>query len=380
MPSTYTPALRVTKPATGENSGTWGDLVNDQITTLFEQAIAGYQSIALTDTDLVLTTANGAADQARSAILNFTGTLTALRTITIPNVNKTYVVRNATSGGFAISVKTASSAGFTILNGKTAFIYCDGANNIRNGVDYFSSLTAGSVTFPASGGLWAGTTSSTYYGEYRFDGAFFNGLLISDTNSGGTPTLFNILKNGASVFSVSSLGNVSGRTVGASLSTGGPMFAASNANNADGWLGISDAAATAANRYTEIGSNIANKFRIRMAGINVFNISETGVLSDLAGLELGWKTIPKNTGSLASGQCFSTTGSFTLSTANLSAGLTYNVYNDSGSQITITQGSGVTLRMAGTSLTGSRSLAPRGLATIWCNSTSEAVISGAGVT
>jgi hypothetical protein len=61
------------------------------------------------------------------------------------------------------------------------------------------------------------------------------------------------------------------------------------------------------------------------------------------------------------------------------AGDSFSIYNDSASSITLTQGSGLTLRMAGTSNTGNRTLAARGLATIWFNSATEAIISGAGV-
>ena len=44
MPSTYTPILRVTKPATGEQSGTWGGTVNNEITSNLICDPAGYST------------------------------------------------------------------------------------------------------------------------------------------------------------------------------------------------------------------------------------------------------------------------------------------------------------------------------------------------
>jgi hypothetical protein len=56
------------------------------------------------------------------------------------------------------------------------------------------------------------------------------------------------------------------------------------------------------------------------------------------------------------------------------------IYNNSGSNITITQGAGLTLRQVGTATTGNRTLAQRGLVTTVFISATEAVISGGGLT
>lgn len=45
MPTQYTPSLKVALPTTGELNGTWGDVVNDNITSMFEQAITGVATI-----------------------------------------------------------------------------------------------------------------------------------------------------------------------------------------------------------------------------------------------------------------------------------------------------------------------------------------------
>ena len=76
------------------------------------------------------------------------------------------------------------------------------------------------------------------------------------------------------------------------------------------------------------------------------------------------------------GKCVATSGNMTVPDATFAAGDAISIYNNSASAITLTQGTGVTLRLAGGSTTGSRTLAARGFATIWFNTASEAIVSG----
>jgi len=78
------------------------------------------------------------------------------------------------------------------------------------------------------------------------------------------------------------------------------------------------------------------------------------------------------------GRVLSTSSNVTLNTG-INAGRIGCIYNNSASSITIVQGSGLTLRLAGSTSTGNRTLAPRGFATVWTNSESEYIISGAGL-
>jgi hypothetical protein len=74
-----------------------------------------------------------------------------------------------------------------------------------------------------------------------------------------------------------------------------------------------------------------------------------------------------------------TTGGVTLNTGIFTVGQNVTIYNNSGSDQTITQGAGVTLRQVGTANTGNRTLAQRGLCTILCVGTEEFVITGGGL-
>ena len=76
-----------------------------------------------------------------------------------------------------------------------------------------------------------------------------------------------------------------------------------------------------------------------------------------------------------------TTGGVTVNSGIFASpyGQTVSIYNNSASSQTITQGAGVTLRLAGTTATGNRTLARYGVATIVCVAANTFVMSGAGV-
>lgn len=95
--------------------------------------------------------------------------------------------------------------------------------------------------------------------------------------------------------------------------------------------------------------------------------------STVDGITIGYRNIPRVTDALTEGKCFATTTGVTVSTGP-AAGTTYSIYNNTSGDITITQDSGLTLRVAGTATTGNYTLPQRGFITIWYNSTTEAII------
>lgn len=157
--ASYTSSLRLVLPATGEYPGTWGTQANNGLTNLVDTSIAGTATITMTAADYTLSTANGASDEARAAVLNVTGTPGAARNIIVPAVSKLYVVFNNTTGGFAQTVKTSAGTGVSVPNGSAAYLRCDGTNVVA-AVNYFGSLTLGSPLATAQGGT--GSTSTTY--------------------------------------------------------------------------------------------------------------------------------------------------------------------------------------------------------------------------
>jgi len=129
MPSTYSQDLKLELMATGENAGTWGTKTNTNL-NLVQQAISGYEAINVASADVALVMSNASISNARNMVLNFTGTLTANRTVTIPNsIEKFYILKDSsTHGAYTLTFKTVSGTGFTLDQGKIHAAYSDGTN------------------------------------------------------------------------------------------------------------------------------------------------------------------------------------------------------------------------------------------------------------
>ena len=92
--------------------------------------------------------------------LNITSSLslTLTRDIIVPTSTKSYLVKNATTGGQSLRVKTSAGTGITVPNGKTTFLLCDGTN-VVSAVDWLNALSLGTPLAIADGGT-ASTTAS----------------------------------------------------------------------------------------------------------------------------------------------------------------------------------------------------------------------------
>jgi len=134
MSSTYSTGLRIELQTTGENSGTWGTITNNNFSQVFEYAIAGVYSKAITTgTSTTLTNNDGpqtqANNEARQNQLIFTGTVSTTHTIQFPETQKTYGIYNNISGGADISARLGATGNtLTITNGKYRLVSTDGTN------------------------------------------------------------------------------------------------------------------------------------------------------------------------------------------------------------------------------------------------------------
>jgi hypothetical protein len=141
MASIYSTNLHIELIPVGEQSGTWGVTTNDNFQNIFEAAITGRGNPQFTtDGTLTLTFDNNVTviQIPGNYYLNVTSTvtLTATRQMVVPTINKAYVIENNTTGGQAITVKTALGTGITIPNGAKVPVYVNGTNV----VDAFTSL------------------------------------------------------------------------------------------------------------------------------------------------------------------------------------------------------------------------------------------------
>jgi hypothetical protein len=142
--------------------------------------------------------------------------------------------------------------------------------------------------------------------------------------------------------------------------------------------------------YAEMDENIRDLYEdtdidrvLANGNITSRSIISTGELSDAKG-EI--RSVPQETKSTSyvlqnsdHGKHISTTAGVTLNTSIFTVGQNVTIFNNSSSSITITQGTSVTIYLAGTSNTGSRTLAQRGIATLLCVGTNTYVINGGGI-
>jgi len=189
MASTYSPSLKLELIGNGDQSGVWGTTTNKNLGTLLEQAVTGVQSIVMTNADYTLTNFNGTSDEARNAVLVVTGTNGAVWKIIAPLVNKTYIVYNNTTGGFAITIGGATGNTVTIPNGVTTSVYCDGTNfytGLSGSTGSFivnGALTATDIT--ATGNFSAANGVLTAYGSAVVTGSIANSTLTVTAISSG---------------------------------------------------------------------------------------------------------------------------------------------------------------------------------------------------
>jgi hypothetical protein len=134
MASSFSTDLKLELMVTGENSGTWGDKTNTNL-NLLQQAIAGYQSIALTSINTTLVMTDATISDARNAVIEFTGTLAANATVFVASgIEKTYTIKNSTTGAFTLALNQVGGSsviwGATEKNIKGVYLNGTNANTI----------------------------------------------------------------------------------------------------------------------------------------------------------------------------------------------------------------------------------------------------------
>ena len=129
MANSTSASLKLTVQATGENSGTWGQITNTNLLIL-EQAIGGYDAFNVTDSSRALTFTNGAVSNGKNEVIKLTGTLAANVNVTIPDsVEKTYTVWDGCDhAGYTLTFKTTSGTGILLCEGHTYQLWSDGTN------------------------------------------------------------------------------------------------------------------------------------------------------------------------------------------------------------------------------------------------------------
>jgi hypothetical protein len=187
MTTGNTTLLGLALPVEGELDGTWGDIVNDSITSLLDSAVAG-TTILSADSDVTLTTTNLAANQARQAVILWTASNGATtRNITAPARSKAYIVINAGTGSIVLR-GAGPTTGVTIPAGARALMAWNGSDFVKvvsNPVVLTSDVSG---TLPIANG---GTGESTYSNGQLLIGNAAGGLTKATITAGANVTVTN---------------------------------------------------------------------------------------------------------------------------------------------------------------------------------------------
>lgn len=350
MASTYS-SLKIQLMATGENSGTWGNVTNVNLGTALEEAIVGSADVSFSSADVTLTlTDSNASQAARNLRLNLTGTSGGARNLVVPAIEKIYLVNNGLAD--AVTVKNSTGTGIAVPAGKTMWVYNNGTN-VVDAVTHLTSLTLGTPLAIAQGGT--GTTSTTFA---NLQSNVTGTLPIANGGTGTTSTTFANLQS-----------NVSGTLPIANGGTGSTSTTYCNLqSNVTGVLPNANTTASSSNGASTI---VARDSSGNFAG---------NIISDAGG---NLRTIPQNSKTTSYtlavgdiGEFISTNSSVTVPNGTFSGGDVVSIYNTTSSNITVIQGASTTLTKAGSTTTGNATLLQYGIATVLCTGANTFVITG----
>jgi len=204
MASTFSTTLRLELIGDGDQSGIWGQTTNTNLGTLLEQAITGVVNITMVDANYTLSNFNGVSDEARNAVLVVGGTNAAVRDIIAPLVEKLYVVRNDTSGGFAINVRGTTGSSVSVPSGATVWVYCDGTN--------FNAINTESVgNFEVNGNLNVTGNTNAVAATYTGNVAALN-VSTANVSATGNATATNFIGSGLTLTAINA-SNISAGTI-----------------------------------------------------------------------------------------------------------------------------------------------------------------------
>jgi microcystin-dependent protein len=110
MVSTFSTNLGLELQGTGDNSGTWGAVLNTDALNIIDLAMGGVQTLSLSNVNVNVTTT-----QSQNNAFRLTGTLTGNVIITWPAIGRTYFIANETSGAFSVTLKAGAGSTSVVI-------------------------------------------------------------------------------------------------------------------------------------------------------------------------------------------------------------------------------------------------------------------------
>tara|TARA_R100001163_G_C5064430_1_gene202049 strand:+ start:2088 stop:3167 length:1080 start_codon:yes stop_codon:yes gene_type:complete len=196
MPSSFTSRLKLERQASGENSGTWGNLVN-YVLNRVDASVSGFQAVNVAGSANVTLTSNNSTsntddsttdDQVHNATLEFTGALGAAIHVFTDAVEQNYTVFNNTTGSYNLTFANTGHAanGVVLKQGAKTLVYTDGSS-VTDVMADLGDVTVTSVT--SSGNVAATNVVATA----AVSGTSFTGTAnVSGTNINATANTMSI--------------------------------------------------------------------------------------------------------------------------------------------------------------------------------------------
>ena len=346
---------------------------------------------------------------------SFTANSTNVNAASIAAVNVT--AGNTTTTGQTIVAASGTNSGITATSNTGAAItstsntgYGIYVSSNSGPVAWFgqtSGITLNYLYIAANGNIGLGTTSPGYNLDVSANARIVGSLIatggINANGSLGSPGQY-MASNGAGIYWTDA-----GFANGSNISVG-KITASESSNTSAGGYSFTQDSSQDTGMFSS-GDGILNFYNNATQTLTILATGNVGIsntapdatlhvqgTANISGALIGGSTIADSAGNIRSlpingkssayqlaatdnGLIISiTTGGVTVNGSILSSGFATSIFNNSGSNQTITSGTGATMYLGGSATTGNRTLAQYGIATVVCVAANTFVITGAGLT
>ncbi len=187
----FTDLLGLIKQETAENELLWGQVLEDSLINLAEEAIAGSVNVDMSTGDQTLTDEEGVSSQARNMIVRFTGTPVVGVTAIVPLRQKLYIFDNQC--GQVVTVKTTTGTAITLALAEIVVCVVDESRDrifkmVIHDINIVAQLAVAAVMdpFPCTIDIDAGSVTPVIY--QLVEGNFATFLLVSQVTFTMTPS------------------------------------------------------------------------------------------------------------------------------------------------------------------------------------------------
>ena len=183
MASTYS-QLKIELIGTGDQSGTWGNTTNTNLGTAIEEAITGSVDVPFSSADVTLTlTDSNASQTARNLRLRLTGTSGGARDLTVPNIEKFYIIANELADD--VTVQNSTGTTYTVPAGTTGQVFSTGTG-VKPAISFYEGVILSPAALILGGAIDNTSIGTTTPSTIRSTNLTVDGNTILGNASGDT--------------------------------------------------------------------------------------------------------------------------------------------------------------------------------------------------